>query len=264
MNAQQPHTHAAAQEFFDAIADDYTRRSRTAVWNVSSLSFSRRQDLVIKMMSQTPTGGTVLDYGMGPAVFGPPAVEQGLRYVGIDISPRMVHVAQQMQLPNAEFHVGDLNLLDQFAGSADTVLLIGLIDYLEFPQEGLRKLARCVKPGGRLVLSFRNHRSVPRFLRNTAKRLWRTIRPSRPEVETAFEAPVLENSFVPRRDLAPVLESEGFRKVDVEYLDCSPVFFNLPLPRAVWKLWKRVDEAVSSRPMSWMCASGVLVASGKR
>ena len=264
MSSQSPNTHAEAQKLFDKIADDYTARSKTAVYNVSSLSFSRRQDIVTRLMLATPRGGTVLDYGMGPAVFGPPASQNGLRYVGADISPKMVELAKQMNLPNAEFHVGDLNLLDRFQNSADTVLLIGLIDYLQEPKIGLQKLARCVKPGGRLIMSFRNHNSVPRALRNSAKAVWRGLKKSKKDIGTAFEAPVLENSFVPSRDLIPLLRSEGFANVEVNYLDCSPVFFNAPLPKPVWKLWKRADEIFSCRALSFMCASGVLVASEKQ
>lgn len=264
MSNDRPQAHAAAQEFFDKIALDYTARSQAAVYNVSSLSFSRRQDVVTRLMLTTPRGGTVLDYGMGPAVFGPPAAQNSLRYVGVDISPKMVEVARGLNLPNSEFHVGDLALLDRFAGAADTVLLIGLIDYLEQPAEGLRRLARCLRPGGRMILSFRNHRSVPRLLRNTAKGVWRGLKKSGRDQRTAFEAPVLENSFVPRRDFLPLLRAEGFQQFDIHYLDCSPVFFNLPLPRPVWKLWKRADAALSVPALGWMCASGVLMAHGKR
>ena len=260
MNVNRQHAHLTAQTFFDRIAADYTARSRTAVCYVSSLSFSRRQDIVTRLMLTTPRGGTVLDYGMGPAVFGPAATQNGLRYVGIDISAKMVELASAMKLPNSEFHVGDLDLLEKFARSADTVLLIGLIDYLEEPDLGLRKLARCVKPGGRLIMSFRNHRSVPRWLRNASKSLWRGLRASGCSADTAFEAPVLENSFVPSRDFVPLLQTEGFGKVQIEYLDCSPIFFNFRLPRPVWKLWKRADECFSCRALSFMCASGVLMA----
>ncbi len=263
MNVKQPQSHANAQEFFDKIADDYTARSRTAVYNISSLSFSRRQDIVTRLMLATPRGGTVLDYGMGAAVFGPPASQNGLRYVGLDFSPKMVELAKQMNLPNAEYHICDLDALDKFQKTADTVLLIGLIDYLQEPEVGLRKLARCVKPGGRLIMSFRNHNSVPRILRNSTKAIWRGFKKPKDET-TAFEAPVLENSFVPSRDLIPLLQSEGFGKVDVNYLDCSPVFFNAPLPKPIWKIWKRADEILSCRALSFMCASGALVASEKQ
>ncbi len=264
MTDSNPQSHVNAQKFFDHIADDYTARSQGDVFNVSSLSFSRRQDIVTRQMLETPEGGTVLDYGMGPAVFGPAATKHGLRYIGLDISPKMVALAEAQRLPNAEYHVGDLSLLDSFVQSADTVLLIGLIDYLQEPDAGLRKLARAVKPGGRIVLSFRNHLSIPRLLRNGAKAAWRALRSSSVDRTTAFEAPVLENSFVPKRDFIPLLREEGFTKFRIEYLDCSPVFWNMSLPRPLWNAWKRIDELLSCGALSWMCASGALVAYDKR
>jgi SAM-dependent methyltransferase len=252
--------HAEAQRFFDRIADDYRTRSEAAVCNVSSLSFRRRQDTVTRMLLRTSPGGLVLDYGMGPAVFGPAAAAHGLRYVGIDISERMVQMARDLNLPNSEFSVGDLQTLDRFAGQADTVLLIGLIDYLEDPVDGLRRLARCVKAGGRLILSFRNHRSLPRLARGAAKRVWRGRGPARGTARTAFEAPVLENSFVPARDLIPVLRTEGFAEPVIEFLDCSPVLFNFRLPRKMWERWRRADEVLGRHAPAFLCASGVMMA----
>jgi SAM-dependent methyltransferase len=260
-----PEAHTEAQKFFDHIADDYTARSRREVFNVSSLSFARRQETVIRRLAETPRGGTVLDYGMGAAVFGPASVERGLHYVGLDISPRMIELAKAMNLPGAEYHLGDLELLKNFTATADTVLLIGLIDYLDDPAAGLRALASTVKPGGRLIMSFRNHRSLPRWLRNTSKEIWRALKGrGRSDVDTtAFSAPVLENSFVPQRDFFPVLRESGFREFTVDYLDAAPVFWNMPLPESVWHLWKQADAAVSSPATSFLCASGLLTASAK-
>ena len=176
----------------------------------------------------------------------------------------MVEIARGLNLPNAEYHVGDLDLLEKFPADADTVLLIGLIDYLQEPEAGLRKLARAVKPGGRIILSFRNHRSLPRLLRNAAKSLWRLGRGSAPDRGKAFAAPVLENSFVPQRDLIPILRTEGFTRFSVDYLDASPVFWNMGLPRGIWNVWKRADEIVSCPALSWLCASGALMGFDKR
>jgi ubiquinone/menaquinone biosynthesis C-methylase UbiE len=252
--------HLAAQQFFDRIAKDYCARSQAAVCNVSSLSFRRRQDTVIRLLLGTLPGGLVLDYGMGPAVFGSVATSHGLRYVGIDISERMVEMARDLRLPNAEFLVGDLQALESYAGTADTVLLIGLIDYLQEPAAGLRRLARCVKPGGRIILSFRNHRSLPRALRSVSKSVWRALRNPPDSARTAFEATVLENSFVPDRDLTPILREEGFAEPTIEYLDCSPVHFNVRLPRRVWESWRKVDAVLARRAPTFLCASGVLMA----
>lgn len=262
MTTRTLNPHVEAQKFFDRIAVDYMERAQASVFNTSSLSFARRREIVTRLLLTTPPGGTVLDYGMGPAVFGPAAVSHGLRYVGIDISPRMVELARALELPNAEYHVGDLDLLERFTGQADTVLLIGLIDYLEDPAAGLRQLARCVRPGGRLIVSFRNHRSLPRLLRNAARAAWRAVRRG-DGADKAFVAPVLENSFVPRRDLEPILRAEGFREVTVDYLDASPIFFNIPVPRPVWHALGVLDRWLSRPSLSFLCASGVLMASKK-
>lgn len=259
-----PESHSEAEKFFNRIADDYLQRSEGKVWNVSSLSFARRQDVVSRLLSLTLRGGTLLDYGMGPAVFGPTAVERGLRYVGIDISQRMIDLARAKNLPNAEYYQGDLSVLDSFHGTADCVLLIGLIDYLEDPDAGLRALAKCVKPGGRIILSFRNRRSIPRFLRDGAKAGYRAVESERKGADTAFAAPVLERSFVPRRDFVPVLREAGFTEFSTHYLDASPVFWKMPLPKWLWHVWKNADEVLSQRWVSFLCASGVLMASRKR
>ncbi len=259
-----PTSHTEAQKFFDQIAEDYRKRSEGQVYNVSSLSFSRRQDVVTSLVNLTPEGGTVLDYGMGPAVFGPPAAKRGCRYIGLDISQKMIDLAKQMNIPGAEYHLGDLELLAKFPATADTVLLIGLIDYLEEPAEGLRQLARTVKPGGRIILSFRNRRSFPRLFRDTCKALWRSLKRETHEHGTAFAAPVLERSFVPGRDFIPVLREEGFTEFEVRYLDASPIFWKMPLPKWLWHFWKKCD-AIFARPfLSFFCASGVLMASGKK
>ena len=74
---------------------------------------------------------------------------------------------------------------------------------------------------------------------------------------------MLENSFVPRRDLEPILRAEGFREVTVDYLDASPIFFNVPVPRALWHALGVVDRWLSRPGLSFLCASGVLMASKK-
>ncbi len=259
-----PESHAQAEKFFDQIADDYRKRSEGQVWNVSSLSFSRRQDEVTKLVNLTPEGGTLLDYGMGPGVFGPAAAARKLRYIGVDISQKMIDLAKAMSIPNSEYHQGDLSVLEQFKGVADTVILIGLIDYLEHPAEGLKALAACVKPGGRIVVSFRNHYSFPRVFRNAAKAAYRMVKGEKKGATTAFEAPVLERSFVPGRDFVPLLREAGFTEFEVNYLDASPIFWKMPLWKWLWHTWKTMDKIFSQRWLSFLCASGVIMASKKK
>jgi SAM-dependent methyltransferase len=260
---EAPRTHREARDFFDRIADDYARRSRGRLYNTSSLSFRRRQEIVIDLLRTIPSGGITLDYGMGPAVFGATCASHGLRYIGIDFSAAMVDLARAANIPDSEYYAGDLDVLDRFEGSVDTVLLIGVLDYFAEPIAALRRLSRCVRRDGRIILSFRNHRSVPRALWALSRQAWRALRaPERPQ--TAFEAGFQQNSFVPARDLIPVLEEEGFSRFEIRYLDCSPIFFNVPLDPKTWNAWKRADEILSRPQLSLMCASGVVMASGKR
>jgi len=257
----EPQAHREASKLFDEIADDYSARAGGQVCNTSSLSFARRQEIVEGMMAGMGANGVVLDFGMGPAVFAPAVVGSGCRYVGVDISPAMVEKARALNLPNCTFLQGDLETVARYRGEVDLVLMIGLIDYLSDPSMGLRKLAECVRPGGCLVLSFRNRMSLPVLLRGIARRLWRMVRRGRNTEKTAFAASVLENTFRPWVDLVPVLRAAGFSECEVRYLDCSPLFFRIPLTPLLWRLGRSLDRHLAGRATAWMCASGVLKAS---
>lgn len=253
-------SHSRARRLFDETAADYQERSEARVSNFSSLVFQRRIHIVQDLLRRARPG-TVLDYGMGPAVFGPACTASGWRYVGIDISPEMVERGRALNLPNAEFHVGDLDVLRSYRQRADAVLAIGLLDYLEEPTRGLQALASCVKPGGSLILSFRNRVSVPRILRDAAKRLWRALAPKPASSERrAFFADVHERSFDFQGQLRPELEALGFEECEARYFNCSPIFFNFPLPRRLWSGWYALDSALAGAATRWMCSGGVLMA----
>lgn len=253
-------SHANAQAFFDDTADDYQRRSDARVHNFSSMVFQRRFDTVASVLGGVPPGSVVLDYGMGPAVYGPACVARQLRYLGIDISPVMVERARELQLPGASYAVGDLDSLAGHREGADAVLAIGLLDYLEDPIRGLDALAACVRPSGQLILSFRNRHSLPRLLRDGLKVVWRWIVPAalRP-AGRAFCSPIHERSFDWHRDLMPTLRRLGFEAVDVRFFNCSPIFWNFPLPRWMWKVWRAADARLASPRTRALCSGGILV-----
>lgn len=253
-------THKDTADFFDRIAEDYKSRSEGKVWNTSSLSFARRQELVECALGDLPEGSVVLDYGMGPAVFADCAVKRKCRYIGIDISQKMIELAEEKGLQGCTYRQGDLSVLSDYRSQAGAVLLIGLIDYLSDPFEGLRVLGECVKPGGCLIMSFRNKYSLPFVLREVAKKLWRLVKGKSSNTERAFEADVLENAFSAGKELIPYLRTLGFDKFSVSFLDASPVFFRVHLPKTLWRLLYAMDRALSVRWLSYFAASGVLKA----
>ncbi|MBM3774169.1 MAG: class I SAM-dependent methyltransferase [Acidobacteria bacterium] len=254
------HAHDEARLLFDQTVEHYQQRSDAQVFNFSSLLFQRRIAIVQDLLRGLPALARVLDYGMGPGVFAPYCVSQGWRYLGLDISENMVARARGLGLKNAEYAVGDLESLQGHRQQMDAVLAIGLIDYLDQPDAGISALAGCVKPGGALVLSFRN-RSLPGLLRDAARRVWRTLFgiPAGRQ-RTAFLSNVHEHSFGFERDLKPLIARCGFSGFEVQYFNCSPLFFNFPLPGPLWKIWYGVDRLLARSATQFFCSGGVLVA----
>jgi SAM-dependent methyltransferase len=251
-------SHARAQELFDRTADHYQARSELKVSSFSSLIFQRRIEIVLRFLDRIPSPGRVLDYGMGPAVFGKPCVDRGLDYLGVDISPVMVQHARDLNLQGAEYQVGDLRILDNYRNQLEGVLAIGLLDYLENPWEGITALSDCVKPGGVLVLSFRNRYSVPRMLRDVAKVF---AHPFRRETDRrAFFSPVHERSFDSSSQLVPALRKLNYRQFETAYFNCSPLFFDFPLPARLWEKWRQWDGLAASPRTRYLCSGGVVMA----
>ena len=251
-------SHARAQDLFSRTADHYQARSELKVSSFSSLIFQRRIEIVLRFLNRVSTPGRVLDFGMGPAVFGRACVDRGLRYLGIDISPVMVQRARDLNLPSAEFAVGDLETLRAYRNQMDGVIAIGLLDYLEHPWQGIQELSDCVKPGGVLILSFRNRYSVPRVLRDFAKVL---IRPFRYEsAPQAFFTLVHERSFDSPSQLVPALQRLGYDRFETEYFNCSPFFFDFAIPSGLWHRWWKWDGAAASARTRHFCSGGVILA----
>jgi SAM-dependent methyltransferase len=254
-------SHARAQELFDRTADHYQARSELKVSSFSSLIFQRRIEIVLRFLDRIKPPGRVLDYGMGPAVFGRPCLDRGLDYLGIDISPVMVQRARDLHLPAAEYEVGDLSRLERYRSQIDGVLAIGLLDYLENPWDGIAALSDCVKPGGVLILSFRNRYSVPRVLRDVAKLFAHPFR--RQTDRRAFFSPVHERSFDSSSQLLPGLRKLNYEQFETAYFNCSPLFFDFPMPAGLWERWRRWDGAVASPRTSFLCSGGVVIAHKK-
>lgn len=262
-DTHQPHSHIKAKDLFERAADYYQQRAESKVSNFGSLMFRRRRDIVETLMDQIPSGGKILDFGMGPAVFGAQCEAKGLHYIGIDISEKMVQLAKLKQFKNAEFIVGDLDSLDAFKEKMDAVIAIGLLDYLENPFHGMAALAACVRPGGSIILSFRNRYSIPGMLRDVSKgmvmKLFDLIGKEKVS-DKAFLSDVLENSFDFKRHLKPQLEKIGFCEFQVKFFNFSPFFFNFKLPESIWKKWRTLDSRLAQHRTRLMCSGGVLVA----
>ena len=255
-------SHQQAEQFFDSTVDHYVRRSSGAVSNFSSLIFQRRIAIVESLIRRLAvSGGKALDYGMGPAVFAKCTTVSGMHYLGVDLSSEMVERSKLLGLPNTEYVVGDLEALNAYQGQKDLVLAIGLLDYLEDVPQGISQLAACVKPGGHLVLSFRNRYSLPGLMRDASKAILRPfVTGSSGPHGKAFFAKVHEKSMDLDGQLIPHLKSLGFASFDAQYFNCSPLFFNFPMPKFLWRAWYAADQAIARPITRFLCSGGVVVA----
>jgi len=99
--------------------------------------------------------GLVADLGCGPGHVARYLDAQGVRMVGIDLSPEMIRVASELQ-PGIEFRAGDMRALDLPDGSLAGVIAFYAIVHFQPDELGpvFREMRRVLSPGGLALLSF--------------------------------------------------------------------------------------------------------------
>lgn len=105
---------------------------------------------------EVPEGGTVVDAPVGHGVaLRAVAPGQRLRYVGVDLSPRMLGVARERAAGidglDAEMVEGDATALPLDDGIADLFLSYWGLHLFDAPARAIAEAARVLRPGGRLV-----------------------------------------------------------------------------------------------------------------
>ncbi|WP_324792727.1 class I SAM-dependent methyltransferase [Streptomyces cyaneofuscatus] len=143
-----PHQASAfpAATVFDALGAEYERAFAGSAAHHASLD---------RLLEHLAPGSRVLDVGSGTGV--PTArrlAAAGHRVMGVDVSPVMTALAAR-QVPNAEFRCADIRELPWADGEFDAVCVyFSLLQMSRGEQSGLLgRLARAVKPGGRLAVA---------------------------------------------------------------------------------------------------------------
>ncbi|MDX3374458.1 methyltransferase domain-containing protein [Streptomyces sp. ME02-6991-2A] len=135
-----------AATVFDALGAEYERAFAGSAAHDASLD---------RLLGHLAPGSRVLDVGSGTGV--PTArrlAAAGHRVVGVDVSPVMTALAAR-QVPDAEFRCADIRELPWADGEFDAVCVyFSLLQMSRGEQSGLLgRLARAVKPGGRLAVA---------------------------------------------------------------------------------------------------------------
>jgi SAM-dependent methyltransferase len=138
------------RESYDELAATYTERMFT---ELAGKPLDRH--LLNRLAEDVRGHGLVADLGCGPGHVARYLHDQGVRMLGIDLSPRMIDSARQRS-PDIEFRVGDMRALDlPDAALAGIVAFYSLIHIDEHEMGAtLRELRRVLAPGGLLLVAF--------------------------------------------------------------------------------------------------------------
>jgi 2-polyprenyl-6-hydroxyphenyl methylase/3-demethylubiquinone-9 3-methyltransferase len=147
------------RSYYDRLAPRlYAVESRN--WHLQS-----RMSLVIDTIERfAEPGGRVLDVGCGTGFLLEELARRGFSGRGIDLSPESVEIAKG--------RLADLGAADRLtaevgsayeppAGPYDLITLTDVLEHLEEPRRCVAALAEQLAPGGLLVISTPNRRSLP-------------------------------------------------------------------------------------------------------
>lgn len=143
---------------FGAFYDFYIERPRLmrligrAVWGIDS-SVLYESMAPIQSISR---GATIVDVPCGGGVaFRALSPEQDVRYIATDLSPKMLRRAERRarkrSLAQIEFVAADMTELPFADAEADLFLSYSGLHMVDAPEKAVEEIARCLKPGGRVI-----------------------------------------------------------------------------------------------------------------
>lgn len=181
-------------------------------------NFRLRRDIAVsRILSIVTPESQVLDLGCGTAPILSELRRQGVKVLGLDYSADMLEHARtrlrSQGLDETDLEQGDCRTTPYPGASFDVVACLGVISYLENYDPVLDEIERLLKPGGTVLISFRNcHNPLLSDPLALGKRILRTllIPLLGPRPEPAFEI----GRFLDHRVVCEKMESRGFRYVE--------------------------------------------------
>lgn len=223
MKSVQSHgSEAEVAEFFSDIANAYIGFYQGG--GLLAQYFHERLAIVYRHLASELAGRSqprILDLGCGPGMLLDYFLRRGQthwEFQGLDIAEGMIASCQERfaQVETAQFQVGQLQNLDFPAHSFDAVLGMGVLGYLPEAEVGpaIAEATRVLKPGGVLILSFWNKRSLAywkRSLKETAQQWLHRLRGK------TYRPNVADSRRFNRQDIDRFLNQPNLSTLDCEY-----------------------------------------------
>ncbi len=170
-------TRLSVTDFFNADASNWDSIYERS--DVFSVIHQLRRDMCLSWVKQALPEGRILDVGCGAGLVATSLAQLGYRVTATDNAMAMLKrtreraeaagVALSLRLAFA-----DANRLPFPDHSFDLVIALGLVPWLENPEDALAEMARVVAPGGAVLVSCDNRNRLavlvdPRFSPATAR-----------------------------------------------------------------------------------------------
>ncbi|MFD4249877.1 class I SAM-dependent methyltransferase [Amycolatopsis thermoflava] len=209
-----------------------------------------------------PVSGALLDVGCGPGMLVRHLLDTrpgDFRITACDRSAAMIEaVAERAGTSDVGLFVARIEDMPFPDASFDVVVAMGVLEYAR-AREGVRELARVVRPGGLALVSMLNPTSPYRLVEWCL--YWPFLR-LLAQVERLAGVPPGRRHTVPKsgiravpaRWLRRMLRGAGFEPADLLYYDVTP--FVPPLDKVIRERrqgWRdHIDRTVSRGPGRWM------------
>lgn len=116
------------------------------------------------MLRNLPKRATVVDIGCGPGTLIKELLDMSFKVIGLDIAPHMVNECRTRFGGNADarFDVGTAHEMPLANQSADAIIAMGLMEYLNDENDVLTEFHRVLKPSGIALITYPHYRSPTR------------------------------------------------------------------------------------------------------
>ena len=129
----------------------------TRIGRISRSLFTLNRDREyqgLKRMLDLRPSDHLLDVGSGDGFWTARFAAHSARVMGLEPDERMLTLARTLyQRPNVEYIQGSAESIPYPNGTFDKVVSVSCLEHFNDPLQGLREMARVLKPGGRLAIS---------------------------------------------------------------------------------------------------------------
>lgn len=134
-----------SRQYFDASSDR---------WDAIRDELFGPQFYLFALLGLVPAGWSVADLGCGTGTVAEALAPFVSRVTGVDASPPMLELAEKRlsRFDNVQLRVGELESLPLETGVLDAATMILVLHHLESPEAAVREAARCIRPGGQLLI----------------------------------------------------------------------------------------------------------------